>query len=290
MKPGRDALLAAAAVAMVVLLAPVLVKVLGAPGPDAVDTGSLSRLFGAPAGPGASHWFGVDWLGRDVLSRTIYGMRVSLSIGVLTAAGATLIGVCVGVAAGMRGGLVDSVISRLTETFLVVPYLLLALGLAASCSTSEGCLHGAVRPGVPLVVFVFVVASWPVVARIARNEVLSLKEAEFVSAARLSGASDLRIFLRELLPNLLPPILVIAVAMVPQVIVAEAAISYLGAGVPASTPSWGGMIASAAPAFPEAWWLMVFPGAALVTTVLLATILADRLGGHRLFPTRGAVR
>ncbi|MBN8866980.1 MAG: ABC transporter permease [Solirubrobacterales bacterium] len=262
---------------MIALVAPLVVALVGAPTPDAVDSSSLSPVFGTPSGPGSAHWFGVDWLGRDVFSRTLYGARVSLFVGLVTTIGAVALGVVLGLVAGFRGGLLDTVVSRMTEAFLVIPYLLLALGIAASCSSEQGCVNGTVRPGIPLVILVLIVTSWPALARIIRNETLSLRERDFVSAARLSGASSFQILGRELLPNLLPVIAVMTVVLAPQMIIAEAALSYLGVGVTPPTPSWGGMIASAAPAFPDAWWLMLFPGIGLVATVLCCTLLADRL-------------
>lgn len=267
--------------AIVAMLAPLLVAVIGAPGPDAVDTGSLTAAFGTPTGPSSTHWFGVDWLGRDVLSRTVYGARVSLFIGLVATAGAVVLGVAAGLLAGYRGGLIDKIVSRFTEAFLVIPYLLLALGIAATCSTEQGCLNGTLRPGVPLVMLILILASWPALARIVRNETVSLKQRDFIAAARLSGASGFSILFREILPNLLPVIAVMMIVLLPQVVIAEAALSFLGVGVTTSTPSWGGMIATAAPAFPEVWWLMVFPGIGLVATVMACTMLADRIGQGR---------
>ncbi len=275
-KPVRIASSTLVGLALIALLAPVIVFIAGAPGPDAVDTSGLSTAFGTPEGPSISHWFGVDWLGRDVFSRTVYGARVSLLVAALATVGAMTLGVLIGLLAGFRGGLTDMVLSRTTEVFLVVPYLLLALGIAATCSSEEGCLNGTLKPGIPLVILILIVTSWPALSRVVRNETVSLREREFVAAARASGASDLQIIYRELLPNLLPVITVIAIVLAPQMIIAEAALSFLGVGVPAPTPSWGGMIAAAAPGFPDAWWLMVFPGIGLVVTVLCCTVIADQ--------------
>lgn len=276
MRPVRLAAYTLIGLCLVAVGAPLLVVLLGVPGPSDVDSSSLSPLFGTPSGPAASHPFGVDWLGRDVLARTLYGARLSLFIGLVTAVGAVSIGVALGLLAGFRGGLLDQVVSRFTEAFLVIPYLILALGIATSCSTEEGCLNGSLRPGVPLIVLILIVTSWPALARIVRNETVSLKERDFILAARASGASTPAIVFRELLPNLLPVIAVMTIVIVPQLVIAEAALSFLGVGVPPSTPSWGGMIASAAPTFPEVWWLLVFPGFGLVATVLACTVLADR--------------
>ncbi len=259
------------------IFAPAIVKVTGAPGPQAGDTSSLSATFGTPTGPSASHWFGVDGLGRDVFSRTVYGSRVSLAVAFAAATISMIVGVTLGMVAGFRLGLVDSVISRLIETFLVIPYLLLAIGIASSCSTDEGCLNGTLTPGIPLVILVIAMTSWPVVARIVRNQTLAIRDSDFVTAARLAGHSPTRILATEILPNLSSSIFVFAIVLLPQAILAEAALSFLGVGVPASTPSWGAMISRAAPLFPDAWWVMLFPGIALLLTVAACTVLADHL-------------
>jgi len=273
----KVALVILALLALTAIFAPAMTSVFGAPDPQVSDKSSLSSSFGTPAGPSVAHWFGVDGLGRDVFSRTLYGARVSLLVAFAAAALSLLVGVTLGMLAGFRRGVTDLVISRLIETFLVIPYLLLAVGIASSCSTEEGCLNGAVTPGVPLVILVIATTSWPVVARVVRNQTLAIRDSEYVTAARVAGLSQLRILATEVLPNLASSIFVFAIVLLPQAILAEAALTFLGVGVPASTPSWGGMIARAAPLFPEAWWIMVFPGFAILTTVFACTVVADFL-------------
>ncbi|HTU14317.1 MAG TPA: ABC transporter permease [Solirubrobacterales bacterium] len=271
----KVALTILALLVLTAIFAPVLTSVTGSPAPGASDTSSLSRSFGTPAGPSAAHWFGVDGLGRDVFSRTLYGARVSLLVAFCAAALSLLVGVTLGMIAGFRRGLTDSLISRLIETFLVIPYLLLAIGITASCSTGGGCLNGTLTPGIPLVILVIAMTSWPVVARIVRNQTLAIRESDYVTAARLAGLSPARILATEVLPNLASSIFVFAIVLLPQAILAEAALTFLGVGVPASTPSWGGMIARDATLFPDTWWIMVFPGAALLITVFACTVVAD---------------
>jgi len=266
------------------LFAPAVIAVTGSPDPQASDTSSLSSTFGTPTGPAPDHWFGVDGLGRDVFSLTVYGARVSLLVAFAAAALALLIGVALGMIAGFVRGLTDSLISRAIETFMVIPYLLLAVGIAASCSTKGGCLDGRLSPGVPLVIVVIALASWPFVARVVRNETLVIRDSDYVTAARLAGLSPLRILATEVLPNLRSSILVFAIVLLPQAILAEAALTFLGVGVPESTPSWGGMIAAAAALFPDAWWVMAFPGIALLGTVFACTVIADHLRGRAFAP------
>ncbi|MDQ2622765.1 MAG: ABC transporter permease, partial [Actinomycetota bacterium] len=273
----KVALAGIAAIVLAGVFAPLIVSLTGAPGPGEIDSSSLSSAFGTPTGPSAAHWFGVDQLGRDVFSRTLYGTRVSVGVAVSAAALSLLVGVTFGMIAGFRGGLVDSVISRLIETFLVVPYLLLAAGIAASCSGEDGCFGGSLRPGIPLVVLVISMTSWPGVARLTRNQTIAIRESEYIASARVSGLGTTRILVSEILPNLSGSILVFVTVLIPQAILAEAALSFLGVGVPASTPSWGQLIVSAVPSFPDSWWAMFFPGMALLTTVFAITVIGDRL-------------
>lgn len=282
--------IALAVLAVLVLLAvfaPLVVSVTGTPEPEAGDTASLSRSFGTPTGPSPAHWFGVDGLGRDVFSRTVYGARVSLVVAFAAALLSLVVGVVLGMIAGFRRGVADSFIARLIETFLVIPYLLLAVGIASSCSTGSGCLGGNLSPGIPLVILVIAMASWPLVARVIRNETLVIGQSDYVAAARLAGLSSPRILATEVLPNLKSSIFVFAIVLIPQAILAEAALTFIGAGVPDSVPSWGGMISDAAALFPDAWWVMAFPGLALLATVYSCTVIADHLRGRALDPVAG---
>ena len=257
------------------LTAPLVVKLLGLPGPD-VQNPNLTDSFGSPLGPSLAHPFGVDQLGQDVMSRVIYGTRVSLEVGVLGTAAATLIGVAVGLAAGFYRGWVDTLLSRLVDVVLAIPILLLGLGIGAACAV-RGCVAGIVQPGLGVIVFVVALAGWPYIARIVRGLVLSLREKEFVEASRSLGASDARIMFREILPNLLAPIIVYSSLLIPQNILLEAALSFLGVGIRPPTASWGQMIAAATPIFSTAWWYMAFPGIALLLAVLAFNLLGDGL-------------
>jgi peptide/nickel transport system permease protein len=257
------------------LAAPLVVKALGLPGPN-VQNPNLTNAFGSPLGPSAAHPFGVDQLGEDVASRVIYGTRVSLEVGVLGTAAATLIGVVVGVLAGFYRGWVDTLLSRLIDVVLSIPLLMLGLGLGAACAV-KGCVKGLVQPGLSSIIFIVALANWTYIARIVRGLVLSLREREFVQAARALGASDTRIMLREILPNLIAPVIVYSTLLIPANILFEAALSFLGVGIRPPAVSWGEMIAQATPIFNTAWWYMTFPGVALLATVLAFNLLGDGL-------------
>jgi peptide/nickel transport system permease protein len=260
---------------IIALAAPLVVSILGLPGPD-VQNLNLTDSFGSPLGPTGAHPFGVDQLGEDVMSRVIYGTRVSLEVGVIGTGISTLIGVVVGMFAGFYRGWVDMLLSRFMDIVLSIPILLLGLGLGAACGV-HGCIKGLVQPGLTTIIFIISIATWPYVGRIVRGLVLSMREREFIDASRALGASDLRIMFREILPNLTAPIIVYASLLIPTNILLEAALSFLGVGIRPPTPSWGAMIAQAAPIFNTAWWFMVFPGIALVLTVLAFNLLGDGL-------------
>jgi peptide/nickel transport system permease protein len=259
----------------VALAAPLIVALLGLPGPS-VQNPNLTDQFGSPLGPSLAHPFGVDQLGQDVASRVIYGTRVSLEVGLLGTAVATLIGVLVGVLAGFYRGFLDTLLSRLIDVVLSIPILLLGLGIGAACAV-RGCVGGTIQPGLGVIIFLIALANWTYVARIMRGLVLSLREREFVQAARALGASDARIMFREILPNLVAPIIVYSTLLIPLNILLEAALSFLGVGIRPPTASWGQMIAAATPIFNTAWWYMTFPGIALLLTVLAFNLLGDGL-------------
>src|SRR5215208_351938 len=258
------------------ILAPLVVSILGAPDPKAQNSSALD-LFGGPTGPTSEHWFGVDQLGRDILSRTIYGARVSLEVAFIATGLAVIIGVIVGLVAGFYRGWTDTILSRLTDVVLAFPILLLGLGLAAACSGANGCLGGTIQPGLPVVIMTIAVINWTYIARIVRGQVLSLREKEFVESARSLGASNGRIIVREILPNLLAPLIVYSSLLIPANILLEAALSFLGVGVAGGTPSWGAMISEATSLFPDAWWFMLFPGIALLLAVLAFNLVGDGL-------------
>jgi peptide/nickel transport system permease protein len=260
---------------VVAIFAPLVVTLFGLPSPYAQNP-NLTGPFGEPLGPSGAHPFGVDALGEDVASRVIYGTRVSLEVGVIGTAIATAVGVVLGLLAGYYRGWVDTLISRVIDVALSIPILLLGLGIGAACAV-RGCLGGTLQPGLSVIIFLIALATWPYLARIVRGLTLSLREREFVEAARALGASDLRIMFREILPNLVAPIIVYATLQIPLNILIEASLSFLGVGVRPPTASWGQMIAAATPTFNTAWWYMVFPGAALLLTVLAFNLLGDGL-------------
>jgi len=262
---------------IVAIFAPQIVKLFGAPAPDVQSSAALDPTFGSPTGPSGEHLFGVDKLGQDVFSRVIYGARVSLEVAILATGSAVIIGVLIGLLAGYYGGWVDTALSRGLDVLLAFPILLLGIGLASACSLGDGCLGGVIKPGLTVVVSVISIATFPYIARIIRGQVLSLREKEFVESARSLGASNRRIIFRQILPNLVAPIIVYTTLVLPQNILFEAALSFLGVGVQPPTASWGQMIADATAVFDTAWWFMVFPGVALVLTVLAFNLVGDGL-------------
>jgi ABC-type dipeptide/oligopeptide/nickel transport system permease subunit len=237
-------------------------------------------VFGLPKGPNAEFWFGADAVGRDLFVRVMYGARTSLTVALVATGLAAVIGISLGMIAGYRGGVTDTVISRAADIVLSMPILLFAIGIATVCSvTAEGCLGGLLQPGLSLVIGIIVIFTWPNMARLVRGQVLTLREREFVEAARSLGARPGRIMFRELLPNLVAPIVVYATLIIPNNIIFEAALSFLGVGVPQTTPSWGRMLAEVASGqlFTVAWWMMVFPGVFLLLTTLSFNLVGDGL-------------
>ena len=264
--------------ALIAVFAGVISKYLVGHGPNDLFQREMTDEFGLPYGPNSEFWFGADTAGRDLFARVLYGARTSLIIAFAATGIAVGIGVVLGLVAGYFRGFADTVISRATDIVLALPLLLLAIGVVAACGTTkEGCLGGLIEPGRGLVVFVIALFSWPYIARIVRGNVLSIREKEFIEAARSLGAGNLRIMFREVLPNLMAPIIVYSTLLVPSNILFEAALSFLGLGVPQETPSWGRMLSDAAGVFDVAWWLMVFPGLFLVTTTLAFNLLGDGL-------------
>lgn len=264
---------------LVALLAPVISALTGH-SPNELFQGMLTTSLGLPRGPTGSFWFGADQVGRDVFVRTVYGARTSLVVAIVGTGAATGIGVVLGLVSGYFGRWVDLAISRLIDIFLSLPLLLFAIGISTVCSaTAAGCFGGLLQPGLSLVTGIIALFSWPYVARIVRGEVLSLKEREFALAARAMGASDLRIMFSDLLPNLVAPVLVYSTLVIPNNILFEASLSYLGVGVPQSIPSWGRMLSDATNGslFTYAWWMMAYPGLFLVLATLAFNLLGDGL-------------
>jgi len=261
---------------LIAIFAPLVVKLLGERQPNSQGTKYLDS-FGTPSGPSSENIFGVDPLGRSVFSRVLYGARVSLEVALVATAISVTIGVTVGLIAGYFRGWVDTILSRVIDVLLAFPILLFAIGLASACSLGNGCLGGLIEPGKWLVMLVIAFVNWTYIARIIRGQVLSLREKEFVDASRGLGAGNLRILFRELLPNLVAPIIVYSTLIIPQNVLFEAALSFLGVGVQPPDASWGQMISDATESFDTAWWFMLFPGSALLLTVLAFNLLGDGL-------------
>jgi len=265
---------------IVLALAAPLFKLITHHGPNELFDSMLTPDIGLPKGPNSHFWFGGDQVGRDVFVRTIYGIRTSLVVAFVATGFATVIGIILGIVAGFRGGVTDTAISRLVDIVLSMPLLLFAIGLSTVCSISaSGCLGGLLQPGLSLVIGIIALFTWPNIARIVRGQVLSLREREFIEAARSLGARGTWIMFRELLPNLVAPIVVYTTLIIPSNILFEAALSFLGVGVPQSTPSWGRMLSDATNGqlFTYAWWMMVFPGTFLVLTTLSFNLVGDGL-------------
>ncbi len=240
----------------------------------------MTTDFGAPKGPNfdLKFFFGADSVGRDLLVRVVYGARTSLIVAFAATGIAVLIGVSIGVIAGYYRGRIDTVLSRTTDVVMSLPILLLAIGVASACGASrEGCLWGTLKPGLFLVSTIIGLFSWPYIARIVRGQVLTLREKEFVEAARAQGASDGRIMRRHILPNVIAPVIVYTTLIIPNNIIFEASLSFLGVGIPPNTPSWGRMLADASGSFHYTPWLMIFPGLFLFATTLAFNLVGDGL-------------
>ena len=222
---------------------------------------------GLPVAPGSFFWLGGDDVGRDVLSRIIHGTRVSLLVGVVATAIAVLIGVTIGtIGRLLRRPDRHVFLSRTMDVFLSFPFLLFAISLVS-----------VFNPSVKISIFVIAFFTWANVGRIVRGQVLSMREKEYVEAARSLGASDLRIMVVDMLPNLVAPIIVYSTLLIPTAIVFEATLSFLGLGVPIPTPTWGNMIAESQGTYQQASWFLVFPSLALFITTLAFNLLGDGL-------------
>jgi peptide/nickel transport system permease protein len=222
---------------------------------------------GLPVGPSKTFLMGTDDQGRDILVRIAYGGRISLFIGVVVTLIVVAIGAVLGLAAGYLGGTVDTIIARLIDVVLSLPYLVFAVSLV-----SVGFLGG---PGMPIIIFVIAVFSWAAIARVVRGQVLSIREKEYIEAARSLGASSWRIMFIDILPNVVAQLIVYATLLIPVVIIFEAALSYLGLGIPPPTADWGQMISEAQGIYEQAWWFLVFPSLALLVTTLAFNIFGD---------------
>lgn len=247
-------------VVIVTVLAPQLA-------PHAPDQGDIASRLLPPAwaeGGSAAHWLGTDALGRDILSRLIFGARVSMIVGVAGTLLGAAIGIAVGLIAGYRGGWLDDLLMRVADVQLAFPFILLAIALLVVLGAGIGNL-----------VIVLGLSAWVTFARVTRGQVLALRELEYVEALHALGAGDARILLRTILPNVASALIVVASFAFAEMVLAEAALSFLGLGVPPSTPSWGGMVAEGRDYIVFAWWVITFPGLAIAATVLSVNIVGD---------------
>ncbi|EWT07931.1 ABC transporter permease [Intrasporangium chromatireducens Q5-1] len=266
LRRDKVAMISLGVIVLVILgavFAPLATTITGHPVNEQYRQAGLSP-DGLPIGPNSTFWLGTDDLGRDIFVRIAYGARISLLVGVVATALTVVIGVIVGLAAGFLGGIVDTILARLVDVILSVPFLLVAVALVSITG-----------PSLLVTILVIGFFSWASVARIVRGQVLSLREREFVEAARSLGATNSRIMFVDILPNVLAPVIVYASLLIPVVIVVEATLSFLGLGLPPPTADWGGMISESQNYYTVAWWFVVFPGAALLITTLAFNLFGD---------------
>ncbi len=251
--------LSASAVGVIVVAA-ALAEALSPYGPNEQDI--TQRL----QAPGLTHLLGTDEVGRDILSRLIFGARISLLVGVIAVGVSCPVGVLVGLVAGYAGRRTDDVLMRITDIQLAVPTILLAIAVVA-----------VLGPGLWNVILTLSVTGWTLYARLTRGEALTIKSRDFVQAARATGAGDVRIMVRHVLPNVLSPVIVVAVFAVANMIILEATLSFLGLGVEPRVVTWGRMLNGGRLYLSTAWWLTAFPGLAIFVTVLAVNLLGDHL-------------
>jgi peptide/nickel transport system permease protein len=265
MSGSRKAQFGLAIVALMILAA-ILSPLLAPYDPELQSLGARLLPPFSYAPEGGLHLLGTDQLGRDMLSRLIYGARVSLVVGVSASLIAGTLGVLLGLVAGYFGGRTDDVIMRLSDVQLALPYILVAMAILAIVGNS-----------LANITVVLAGTQWVTYARVVRSSVLSVKEQEYVLAARTLALSNTRIIARYILPNVFAPVIVIATFSVAQTIIAEAGLSFLGLGVPPSIPSWGGMLADGRTYLAVAWWLVTIPGLAISLTVIGVNLFGDWL-------------
>jgi peptide/nickel transport system permease protein len=251
--------------AVAAIAAPLVAHLVGH-GPDTqyLKTGLTPQ--GLPRPPTATFLIGTDDLGRDLLVRVIYGARISLLVGVTASVSAMTVGVAIGVLAGYFGGVTDAVLGRFIDIVLSLPFLLAAIALET-----------VLGPSLLLSILVIAFFSWAAVARIVRGQTLSIREKEFIEAARSIGTSDMRIIRVDVLPQLAAPVIVYTTLLIPASIAFEATLSYLGLGVVPPTPDWGNMLAEATGYYQVAWWFILFPGLALLSVTLAFNLLGDSI-------------
>ena len=250
-------------------------------GPDQQFTTAGLTAQGLPRPPGAQFWFGTDDLGRDVLVRVAYGARISLLAGVVASVLAVAFGTVVGMFAGYFGGPTDSVLSRSMDVVLSLPFLLFAIALVSITG-----------PGLWISVAVVAFFSWASVGRVTRGQTLSIREKEYIEAARSLGAPSLRVNFIDILPNVIAPVIVYTTPLIPASIAFMATLSFLGIGIVPPTADWGDMISEGLQYYKVAWWFLLFPGLALLITTLAFNLLGDAVrdaldpGTERIFAQR----
>lgn len=287
LRRDRVAMISLVVIVLIILMAlgaPLLAALIGH-GPDDQYRQTGLSASGLPKAPSGEFVLGTDDLGRDLLVRIIYGSRISLLVGVLSTLLAIAVGVVVGIVAGYFGGFVDTVLARLIDVVLSIPYLLAAIAIVS--------ISG---PSLTVTIIVIAFFAWSSIARIVRGQVLSIREREYVEAARSLGASDRRIMFVDILPNVLAPVIVYTTLLIPLAIVSEATLSFLGLGVPAPTATWGGMLDGSLNYYRVAWWYLLFPGLALLVTTLAFNLFGDGVRdafdprSDRLFATESSTQ
>ncbi len=264
---GRDpAAVIGAAIVLVVAICALFTPLIVHADPNAQDLAATLQPPAWLAGGSRAHLLGTDNLGRDLLTRIVWGARVSAIVGLAVVAIGGTIGIGAGLLAGYRRGWVDALIARITDVQLAFPLVLLAVAIVA-----------VVGPGLGTVIAAIGLTSWVQYVRVIRAETLSLREREFVAAAQASGATSGRIVLRHLLPNVASASIVLATFEIARAVVLESSLSFLGLGVPPTTPSWGGMLADGRQYLDTAWWVALFPGLAIMTAVMGVNLLGDGL-------------
>jgi peptide/nickel transport system permease protein len=259
------------AVACALVVLAIVLLVIGAPwfAPHDPNETDLLRRLQPPVWMDGGEWafpLGCDALGRDLLSRLIHGARVSISVGAIVILFATVVGIAAGLLAGYLRGWVDTVISRFVDILLGFPYLIFAIGLMAMMG-----------PGLHNVAITLIAKEWVVPCRLVRGETLAAREMEYVEAARAIGVGPLGIMIREILPNILSPVIVVATIRLAHVIILEASLSFLGLGVQPPTASWGSMVADGREFMLDAWWVSTFAGLAILILVLAINVASQGL-------------